>query len=204
VPFQSAPFCAEAVINATISGVPLANVLNFRRLSGYDQAHIDDLATAIDIAVGADYLPILASAVSYSHVLVRGLESVIDLTSSASASAGSGAVGGATMPNNVSLVATLRTGFTGRSARGRFYAMPMSSSSLASQNTLDGAIGSGLESFLEACVVAGASTGWEMIVLSRYTLGAKRSVAIGTPVTDIEIRNLLVDSQRRRLAGRGS
>jgi len=197
--FQSAPNCAEAVINATISGTALANVLNFYKSSGYDQDDIDALAEAVDDAVGSDYLAILASAVSYNSTLVRGLENTVDLQASVTTNAGAGAVSGATMPNNVSLVATLRTGLTGRSARGRFYTMVMSSASLASQNTLSSTIGTGLSDFLLQVQINALAAGWQLCVLSRYNNLSKRATAIAFAVTDIEVRNLLVDSQRRRL-----
>lgn len=199
MPFQPAPDCAEAVIQGEIAGVNLANVLNFKFPGGYSQADIDNLAAAIDNSVGANYLPILAAAVTYNNTLVRGLANIIDFTASNSVSTGTGGVAGATNPNNVSLVCTIRTGLTGRSARGRFYAMPMSSASLSATNTFSATITSGLEAFLADILAVTSAIGWQFSVLSRFSGGARRASAIATPVTVSVCRNGLVDSQRHRL-----
>jgi len=197
--FQSAPDCAEAVIQATFGGVNIANVLNFKNFAGYDQPDIDALAAIVDAGVGGDYLGILSSSVAYTGTLVRGLESSIDMTAVDNTSAGAGALTGPAVAANVSLVATLRTGFTGRSARGRFFMMPTAADQLASVNTFGSGFSANLVTFLTNLQAEAALSGWTMIVLSRFSGGVPRGTAIATPVTDIELRNLTVDSQRHRL-----
>jgi len=197
--FQSAPNCAEAVINVACGGVNLANVLNFRKLDGYDQTDIDNLAEAVDAAVGADYLDILASACSYSGTLVRGLQDELDLSTFDNTSAGAGALTDGPLPNNVTLCATLRTGLTGRSARGRFYMLPSVVTQLASPNTFSSGVGSNLANFLDNLIVAALVFDWQLVVLSRFNAGVKRGTAIANRVTSIEVRNLTTDSQRGRL-----
>lgn len=199
MPFQPAPDCAEAVIHGSYGGKPIANVLNFKLPGGYNQANIDQLANVMDVAIGDHYRPIFNSGVTYNSVVVRGLAAIIDLTASSNFTAGAGGVVGASLPANVSLVATLRTGFTGRSARGRFYCWPLTGSQLVSTNTFAASVGVDLDSFLTTVLTDAFAIGWNLVVLSRRTLNTVRPTAIATTVTEIDIRNLTVDSQRGRL-----
>jgi hypothetical protein len=197
--FQSAPDCAEAVIQATYGGVNIANVLNFKKTGGYDQDAIDALAELVDAAVGDAYLPICNSQVGYTSTLVRGLTESVDLTASRSTNAGSGALTSNPLPANVTLCATLKTGFTGRSARGRFYAFPTAQGQLASADAFISDYGDGLIAFLQEVKDNAFLADWKLIVLSRSNGGARRGTAIGTNVSAVVLRNLLSDSQRHRL-----
>jgi hypothetical protein len=46
--------------------------------------------------------------------------------------------------------------------------------------------------------------GWRWVVLSRYTAGAPRAAGVAFAVTRALFTDLTVDSQRRRLPGRGA
>lgn len=198
--FQSAPDIAEAVIQATISGSPLNNVLNFHKPGGYTQADIDNLAGQVDTSVGTYYRPFMAPGTNYVQTLVRGLTSAIDLTATNATNAGAGThTGSVELPSNASLCVTLRTGLTGRSARGRFYAFPATDACMAAQDLFTSAYGAGIVAFLNNIVTAASVVGWHFCVLSRYTLGARRAAGISNDITSIAYRNLIVDSQRGRL-----
>jgi len=197
--FQSAPNTAELVIKGDISGKGVANVINFYNPFGYDQSDIDALATLGDAWVGSDYIPLFANSVTYNECLVRGLTDIIDLTGSAAANTGPGTLSGSAMPANASVCITMRTGFTGRSARGRFYAWPFSSSVLATSQSVTSGYVDDLADALNLLRSQAASAGWTMSVLSRYTLGSARPLGICTAITDCVGRNVLVDSARRRL-----
>jgi len=198
--FQSAPECAEAVIQCTFGGVAVANVLNFRKLfSAYDQTAIDNLAEAVDGVVGASYLGLISSDVNYSGTLVRGLENELDLTAFNNVSSAPGALTDDSLPANVTLCATLRTGLTGRSARGRFYLLPTVQNLMTTPNTFSSAVGTGLVTMLEDMIVATLAVDWQLVVLSRFNAGVKRTTAINNRVLTVEVRNLTSDSQRGRL-----
>lgn len=197
--FQSVPDCAEVVIQGSIAGQGVANVVNFHQPGGYNQASIDALAAAADAWVGANYLPIFANSVTYLQCLVRGLQSVIDLTGTNGTNTGPGTLAGSGMPANATLCVTLRTGFTGRSARGRFYVWPFASSVLVTSQTVSPTYASNCAAALLQLRSDAQAIGWEMSIVSRRTLGALRPVGIATHVTSIVSRNDEVDSQRHRL-----
>jgi hypothetical protein len=197
--FQSAPNCAEAVIQASFGGVNLANVINFRKLSGYNQDDIDLLATTVDEQVGAHYRTFLSADVTYNGTLVRGLQDELDFTSFDPTHAGVGGLTDDSLPANVTLCATLRTGLTGRSARGRFYMLPTVVTQMTTPNTFASAVGTALALFLNDLKDATFAVSWDMVIVSRFNAGVKRGTAIANKVTSIEVRNLLSDSQRGRL-----
>lgn len=197
--FQSAPDCAEAVIKCTAAGVPVNNVMNFWHPGGYLQSDIDALAAAVDGAIDPNYVGIMNTDTTYDSTLVRGLTNAIDLSAAANASAGPGLFGTHPLPNNVTLCVSLRSGFTGRSARGRFYTIGMDDGFLQTTNTVTAAYRTGAISLVQAIITAAAAVGWHAVVLSRFAGGARRVVATHLDITSVITVNDDTDSQRGRL-----
>lgn len=197
--FQSAPDCANAIIHATYLGKPIANVLSFRKAGGYSEVDLQFLAETVAYQVNEYYKPYCNASVLFVSVQAKGLELPVDYSYASLDVVGAGTASGSAGPANVSLCVTMRTGHTGRSARGRFYAFPASMGALSGPNTFLTAYGTALETFLQHVREESLLVGWEQVILSRYSLGAARPVAIGYPVNIAFVRNLTVDSQRNRL-----
>lgn len=197
--FQSAPDCAEAVIKHTLSGQAINNVLNFRHAGGYSLSDLQNLGDAVDAAWDANMMPQLNTSLIYTGVLVRGLEFEADQEVFVSTSAGTGSIGGIVATNNVAFVLTERTGFTGRSSRGRIYLGGLASSDFTSSDTISTARAAAFVAAMEAVQALALTEGWEHVVLSRFHNGAKRLTATALPITSYEARNLFTDSQRGRL-----
>jgi len=200
MPFQSIPECAEAVIIGQGGSKSIANVLGFWKPGGYNQTDIDNLAAAIDSVVGSDYLDWVAAGSAYIATTVRGLENVVDLSAINAANAGPGTMAGTfELPSNCSFCVTLRTGLTGRSARGRFYTWPMADSALSAVDTVTTTYANGIVTTLTGFQSAALAEGWYLSILSRRSLGAVRPVGTHYTVTGIAYRNRSLDSQRGRL-----
>lgn len=200
MPFIPVPNAAEAVIHGLATTKPVAHVLGFAHAGPYSQADLDALSAFVDTLVGTSYLPVVSSAVNYVETHVRGLSAIIDLESINNTHTGPGTAAGIPAANNVSAVITLRTGHTGRSARGRFYAWPTSSSNIANPEAFVPAYTAFVKTFLEDVRTGAGAAGWTFVVISRRTMGAPRLSGIVTPITFCEARNSLIDSQRNRLA----
>lgn len=196
--FQSVPNTAEAVINYTCAGKAIVNVLNFTRVAGYEQDDIDALAALVDDSVGNHFLPLMHQDCSYINTHVRGLESILDLEAVNGDSAGVGALTGQKMPNEVSFAISLRTGLTGRSARGRMFVPTVAASQLLDSNHITTAVADDWVDALEAVNVAALVSEWQLVVVSRFTLGAPRAVGVVNPVVTILYTDTLLDSQRNR------
>lgn len=107
------------------------------------------------------------------------------------------------LPNNVAFVITKRTAQRGRSFRGRIYHPGLMEGSVTG-NTVSGSAATaiiGAYDDLLAFSTAGAT--WTMGVVSRYTNLAPRATGVFTGVVNLTTDGN-VDSQRRRLPGRGA
>lgn len=105
-------------------------------------------------------------------------------------------------PNNVTLSVTWLTAFRGRSYRGRTYHIGLTEANIA-QNEVSGTYRGYMAAFYGALFTSVPSTGEEMVVVSYFQGGEPRAEGLATPIIGISI-DAVVDSQRRRLPGRGS
>jgi len=197
--FQSVPNCAEAVIEATLGGKPIFNVLNFFILGGYEQADINALGAAVDQAVGDSWLPIWPTNLDYVQTHVRGLMNSIDLENVSTSNAGPGTGTGTALANNVAFCVTFRTGLTGRSARGRMYVGGIRAGYQATPTTFTSGIATDWVAAIGDVHAAAVLQGWTPVVVSRISGGIKRAEGIFNPIVSIDARNLDIDSQRGRL-----
>lgn len=112
-----------------------------------------------------------------------------------------GGVAGDCSPNSVTVCVSFRTAGRGRSSRGRNYipAIP-EALTLASRITL------GIQAEYTAAynaLLTVLPVNWTWVVVSRFSEGLPRAAGLTLPITSAVIVDNVVDSQRRRLPGRG-
>lgn len=112
-----------------------------------------------------------------------------------------GTIPGEVMPNNVTLVTTFNTAFRGRSFRGRSYWNGMAEAQVAGSLVLPATVTAINNTYPTLQTSLGAAS-MTLVVASRFTNNAPRITGLSTPVTGFRTENV-VDSQRRRLPGRG-
>lgn len=113
-----------------------------------------------------------------------------------------GVVNAISTPANAAGVISFRTGGRGRSSRGRIYVPGFPQTAVQQGVFLDaGTVGALLDAGNK---INTYFTGVPLnhVVISRYTNNAPRITGVTEPVTGIVVDNR-IDSQRRRLAGRG-
>jgi hypothetical protein len=114
-----------------------------------------------------------------------------------------GASSADSVPNNVTLCVSFRTSGRGRSARGRNYISGFSEGAVTG-NQFDPSIAEDIRAGYEELLDATTFTGdWAWVVYSRFENGLPRSEGLVLPVDAVVLTDLVVDSQRRRLPGRG-
>jgi hypothetical protein len=160
---------------------------------------MQQLADVIDINVGAGYLPLINLDTQYVETTVKDLASFPGTIATANANAGTGGNASASLPANVSFCMTARTGFVGRSYRGRLYGFPIGVTELSGTNTVTASYANLMQTWLTNQNTAADALGWKGVVLSYYTGGMVRSLPIATPISVWLYRNLTTDSQRGRL-----
>jgi hypothetical protein len=107
------------------------------------------------------------------------------------------------VPNNVSFALKLATGLAGRSARGRWYAVGLTGNQVLNGVSLKTNYASTYVVALNALKQAYAAQGFTLCITSYRTNNAWRAEAVSWPVSGILYTDVNLDSQRRRLAGRG-
>jgi len=113
------------------------------------------------------------------------------------------------LPSGNTLAVSFRTVNRGRSFRGRNYFVGLSRTQIDGNVVLVGFAG-GLVTAYESLQAAATVAGYTWVIASRFS-GVDgdgdpipRAEGITTPVTTVLIADMRVDSQRRRLAGRGT
>lgn len=108
------------------------------------------------------------------------------------------------MPNNVTVAMSLRTALRGRSFRGRLYHVGLPEAQVQNNNVVPASLTSLLGAYNLLVALDSASLGqnYQLVVLSYWANKALRSVPVATPVVSITSEGI-IDSQRRRLPGRG-
>lgn len=119
-----------------------------------------------------------------------------------------GDVLGSVLPNNVAACMTLSSGFAGRGGRGRMYVGGIPSSAVTASSFDPDFVTAMNTAFQSGLLVRMSETGDEgpldIVIYSQFQGGQPRTEALLTNVTSISMRDTTVDSQRRRLPGRGA
>jgi len=114
-----------------------------------------------------------------------------------------GVYGQPSLPNNCAAVITKRTDSRGRSYRGRSF-LPGLTEAQVTDNTISSTlITTFLTYFQNIRQPTYSGTQFAMVVVSRYSDNLPRAVGVATLVTGFTA-DQVVDSQRKRLPGRGS
>jgi hypothetical protein len=121
-----------------------------------------------------------------------------------------GGAGANNEPGNVTMSISFRTALRGRSARGRNYAIGLTEDQVAGNSFVTGLTALWQAAYFEL-IDAAAAAGWQWVVASRFS-GVDpdtgdpipRAAGVTTPITAVVVVDDNVDSQRRRLTGRGT
>jgi len=204
VPFED---CVQLTIEGHVDGQLTINDLAFRSSIGpRSAADVFQLANAVGQWYIGFMVTLLNEAWIGSRVTAKGLTNQNGLTAEVSLLGNDGAITGEAAPNNCSMCVSFRTGAAGRSNRGRNY-IPVLTNSQVSGNMIDSAWAADVVAAY-AMLTFPASVdvlpgGWIWVVLSRFSGGVERTVGQFTEINNVLVSDLVVDSQRRRLPGRG-
>lgn len=113
----------------------------------------------------------------------------------------------AVQPQNVTMAVSFRTPNRGRSFRGRNYVIGLGEGQVTNDivgATFVTAWVDGYATIPDYIPVVLGVPQWNWVIASRRSEGAPRTTGIFTSVTAVQVTDDFVDSQRRRLSGRGS
>ena len=105
------------------------------------------------------------------------------------------------LPNNNTVTCKWNTGRTGRSFRGRTYHIGLTEAQVTA-NVVSNTTVTNLQTAYIALITTLNAAGFPLVVASRFSNNQPRPVGISSTVLTASV-NPVVDSQRRRLPGRG-
>ena len=203
MPYIPVPNTAQLEMVYSWDGQVVQNVLHYVKASPWDIAQLEALSDVCIAKFGTALDSILPTTLTL--IQVRAIDMSSETAEVYTNTAGLPLAGtnvSPSMPNNVALCITKRTALRGRSYRGRIY----------HPGLVDAYV---TNSTVNSDAVTGIITAWNaylthdigeddanLCVVSRYTNGNPRSEGVANLVTNLTSDGK-VDSQRRRLPGRG-
>lgn len=200
--FIPVPNCARVELVFTQGNIVMENVFHVRNDTPFDAVSLALCANVFKTWYVDELLEFLPSSYSLNKIIAKALDSDsapgIEFTTGLPLPGGSGS---APSPNNVTMAVKWTTGLIGRSYRGRTYHVGLTESS-TSGDTINSEWVSAATACYQALLTALDSTPYELVVVSKYHNNAARATGVATQIAACSI-DPTVDSQRRRLAGRG-
>lgn len=204
MPFVPVPNTCLAELRYTVSGQQCENTLWFEMAGPIDELALLPLGAALAGWWNTHLRPLQCDNLVCREVYLTDQSS--QNGASATITTGLPANGGEqvidSFPNGTSLCIAFRTAARGRSFRGRNYLVAIPENRADENTVVQSYVNSVLAAY-NALPDAVAATGFTHVVASRYSMGAPRVEGVTTPVTAYTLVDNIIDSQRRRLPGRG-
>lgn len=197
MPFIPAADCALIEVLGNLAGRACEFTVAAQFPTGYELSDMVALAAAVDGWFNLSVLSSIGSDVFYEGVTIRGLDSEDDLEYNLSEPLPGGAPHVA-WPAQCAVVVTKRTGFTGRSNRGRLYLWGLDETYQIDARHIDAASATAIQGWFDDFAVAVLGAGWNPVVLSYYHDHLPRVTAKITSITTWTV-DTRIDTQRRRL-----
>lgn len=201
-PFIPAPNTARVRMVYTLYGQSVMNVFYFQGDTPFDSAALSALCDEVHTAWVSRFKPLQSTVVELNYIEATAL----DTDSGAQITLPVNELGtnsGVAMPGGSAFAIKFASGFSGRSRRGRMYWIQLNISSVDGDTVNDTAAGliqTAVSNFFDDITTA---LGVIHVVVSYCNEGAWRTTAVNTPILLYVLTDHNIDSQRRRLAGRG-
>jgi hypothetical protein len=210
MPFVPVPNTIEVQSVFELDGQIVENTSYWEKTGGWGAPEISTFLDDVRSVIVEDLLPVLSSTIKLVRMIGTLLDAVdaISLTLSVSPPA---AGGDSTdpLPNNASYTVSFLTANRGRSFRGRNYIAGLTNGVQLDGNHVTDTFRSALLVYYSDLRAVGADNGITMVVVSRFSgvdgdgKPIPRTTGVTTPITSFATFDTVIDSQRRRLPGRG-
>lgn len=203
MPFIPTPNTARCAIRYALFGQDVINTLWFRKtgLGPIDPLDLANLALDLGSWATTNLTPILSNDLQIQSVTCTSQDSLISPSVEQPITPGIGALG-PSLPGNVCLTVKFNTAFRGRSGRGRNYVSGIREADVVG-NVVDETFGENLVTAYNL-LVSTPPTDWNFVLVSHFSDNAPRTEGLIMDILSTSIVDPNVDSQRRRLSGRGS
>lgn len=199
MPFQPVPQTIGIEVRGTVRGIPVENTFYAQYVIEPDQDELDEFSTALVEGWQELALPVMSVDYTLREVYVRLLNAEIALQSTALCEAScAGEIAGASLPNLNSIAIARRSGFTGRSARGRIF-WPVLAASQVSGNFITSSMRSAVIVVVEGIDTVITTSGYVPVIVSRYHNNLTRAEGVTLPIAQWVVVDDKVDSRKGRM-----
>jgi len=201
-PYIPVPETAEVRLTYVTPGGIAENVLNFQKDGGWDGGALTALADSVKDNWESLMTGLYGNDISLDTVTATDISTATGGQVVVPAGISGGAAGPA-MPMNVTIAVSLHTAFRGRSYRGRSFQVGVPGV-IVTGSTISTGTATTIQETWQAFIDAISSDvlGANLVIVSRCQGGDWLTTAVTTPVIGFSVDTTL-DSQRRRLPGRG-
>ena len=204
MPFVPGNDVAQVELRFLWSGQRVENTMYFQGIADWISTSMELLALQVESWWLSNVQALVSDQVELQEVFVTNLDTATSGTWSQPTTPGtSGARVSPALPNNVSCALSFRTAGRGRSSRGRNYVLGLTEDQV-SNNTLLTSEAIGYTNAYGVWLTAVIPNSANWVVFSRFTNGAPRVVGLAQQILSVGFADLTIDSQRRRLPGRGT
>lgn len=203
MPFIAVPNTIQANLRLTWQGQEVENVLHFLAPAAVTPADLAAVAEGVEDWWVTNMPALVNADCQYRETYAVDISSQTGGVFTASGGSGtSGTAGAASLPNHCTIAVSYRTAFRGRSYRGRSYHIGLTEAQVTGNEVVPSIV-TLLNSTYSLLLNTANFGGCALAVASRYLNNAPRVIGVATEVIDVVLADPTVDSQRRRLPGRG-
>lgn len=202
--FQPAPNVAKVTLTFKQGEQVAQNIMHVHTGNSWTTEHLENLCALFYAWWSTTLRPYVSTGVTLESIVARDLtEEFDDEVTHAGTFPLAGTLASPVLPFNSTPVISWRSGLTGRSTRGRTYHVGISEAQVAG-GTLDSVAQAALQGAYEDLMeqISADSEPWQLGVLSRVQNGTPLTEAILYAFLSVIVDDAM-DSQRRRLPGRG-
>ena len=205
--FQPVDKTVEISVQGTYAGQLAENKFYVKGTSAITEAMVAALASLVDSWVHTTLRPLLAGAWVYTRTVARDLTTEASFESVNSTHTGEAGTGvGEPLPGNATIAVHRDTGLSGKKAKSRIYWIGLIDGNLESPDVIHSATATLFISALDtlrANILADTTNVWTYGYVQRILDHVKLATGNFIEVFHHSVTDRNVDSQRRRLAGRG-
>lgn len=204
MPFVPAANTLQAELRFDYGSQKCENVLYFQGSAGVTPALASSLGGQLVSWWNTNFKAASPTIMVLREVYITDLTTATSFTVSHTnllPSAGTSAVD--PLPFNCAHCVSFRTAGRGRSARGRNYVMGLSDSEAAASVISTTRVNLDVAAYQQLVGAGTFVAGLQFVVVSRFSGGLPRGSALVQPITAVLSVDSTIDSQRRRLPGRG-
>jgi hypothetical protein len=185
--------------NMLQNGVPIVNRVFVTKTGAISSADLDDAIIAAtdfynDFKTHQNASCVLQNITATDVSVANGTQTILPFTTG-----NVGTMAGVATAANAAMVASLRTNYTGRSFRGRFYLGGLGAGNVQDAQNVTVLNAASFATMVDNFITTLAAVNQTLVVVSNYAAGVLRVVAIATEIISI-IVDTKIDSQRRRTA----